>query len=131
MEGENNIGHPTLEKLKELKDKFANPAYKEDIFQIEAWETEVKDLLVRDELADKPSIKLILKRFYDEIDEVNALLLNSDSKLLSDIQRDRVLDKKKFYKEFLSLFDSTMIAKSIEAVDKEVDEELVNSRNVL
>lgn len=121
---DNNTSHPTLDKIKQLKEKFTNPAYNDDVVQIDAWESNLKDLLVRDDLAGKPSIMQILKRFSDEVADMNSLLLHADSKLLSDGERDRVLDKRKLYQDFLGLFNPEELSKAIQAVDKDIDEEL-------
>lgn len=128
---ENEQGHPTLESIKQLKAKFTDPAYKEDVIQIDAWETEIKELLIRDKLSDNPSMMGILKKFTDDVKDMNILLMNADSATLSSPERDRVLDKKKLYQDFLDLFNPNALRKAIEAVDSEVQAELDHAKNVV
>lgn len=117
---ENEQGHPTLENLKELKAKFADPAWKEDIDVINSWEKEVKELIIREKLCENKALREIVKKFADDVTDMNTLLMNADSGTLSDEQRDRVLDRKKLYKDFIALFDPEEVRKSLEGVDKEV-----------
>ena len=92
-----------------------------DTEQINKWEKEAKKYLLINSLKDNKGIKIILDSFQNEIQQMNDLLLQADSNLLSSHERDRLLDKKAMYKRFISFFDEAV--NGLTALDKTMAEE--------
>lgn len=120
-----NFSHPTLDKIGSLREKLGdNPAYESDVQQVNDWEKEVRDLVARETLAEDPKMRDILAEYRENLNRIDGRLLTEDSTKLPDGQRDRLLDEKKFYEGFLARFDVKQIRAEIEAVDKEVQENI-------
>lgn len=121
---ENN--NTTIEKIDLLISKFQDPAYPEDLDKIKSLKETMQDLLAREALCQNETLKTIIKKYAIDVETSNKKLLIEDSTLLPDAQRDRLLDKKNLYLNFISTFDLLEIQKSIQGVDKEVDEEIAH-----
>ncbi len=114
-------------RIDALLKKFVNPAFPEDIEEINKWKEEAKRAMLAKDIKNHEGIKLIVKRFASDVEGINLLLLNANSEKLSDKERDRLLDKKFLYIEFLSIFpEAEKILKEIEkkVAENEGNEEL-------
>lgn len=109
-----------LQRIDELKKKFADPAYPEDVETIKSWREKLIRAMLMDDLSKHEGIKMILKKYKEEIDEINELLLSADSTKLNDKERDRLLDKRYMYEDFVGLLESPK--KEMEMIEKEVTE---------
>ena len=108
-----------LKKLELLKIKITDQSSQREIF---GWEDQARNYLVVLSLKENKGIKIIFDRFASELLNIRELLLNADSKLLSENQRDRVLDRKAMYERFLSLFADS--EKGLADLEKKVDNEI-------
>lgn len=101
-----------LEKIKEIRGKYTDPV---DSPAVEAWEQQVKRLLVTESVADSEPIQLLVTSLEKEVTEMDNLLLTSDSIALPDSLRDRTIDKKMLYLQVIDYFNVTEMRKSLEA----------------
>lgn len=108
-----------LDKLQAAKQRFLDP---QDQFKIDGWIKDAQNFLIVDSLKDHNGIKLILENFKNDIDQMNDLLLNADSKALSDADRNRIIDKRNLYRRFIQFF--TDAETGIAAIETSVDENL-------
>ena len=100
-----------LEKIKEIKGKYTDPI---DSPAVEAWESQVKRLLVTESIADSEPIQLLVTSLEKEVAEMDRVLLSSDSIALPDSLRDRTIDKKMLYLQVIDYFNVTEMRKSLE-----------------
>lgn len=124
-------GHPVIEKLDKLLSVFQDPAYVDDLEKIRSMKADTLDLLNREELCQNETLKETIKKFSGEVENINKRLLVEGSETLSTAERDRLIDKKNLYINFISYFDVEKLRKEIETVDKEVDAELEHVNSVL
>lgn len=118
--------NPLLEKISFLQTKFSDPAYQDDLEKINSWKKDAEDLILREELCENDTLQTILKKYSKEVEEMHESLMTGDSTVLPDSKRDRLMDKKRLYQDFILTFDVLTIRTSLESVDKEVSEELAN-----
>lgn len=123
---ENEQGHPLLEKVNTLQDKFKDPAYADDLEKIKSWKEALKDLIDREELFQNKKLQEILLKYKNDVVDMNTKILNNDSKTLGDYDRDRLLDKKKLYLEFIDTFNLDSIREALKSVDNEISDELAS-----
>jgi hypothetical protein len=103
-----------LDDIEKLERKFSDPAYLEDLETINAWKETVKRSLIADNLKQHEGIKMIIENLDKRIEEINTVLMNSYSEKISDKTRDRMLDEKKMYMDFLDLFPGDDELKEVE-----------------
>lgn len=113
-----------LDKLLDLKNRFLN-GDREDVVQIEAWIEEARRLILLDNLFKHDGIKYVYNIFASEIKKINSSLLKSDSKEMSDYQRDRLIDKRDLMLKYINLF--TDLTVQIEQIEEIVDKQTDNS----
>lgn len=123
---ETTYTHPTLDKIATLVKRFEDPAYASDVEQIRAWESTIKDLVAREELAQNPALEGVVEGYRKEVIDLEERIRTEDSTKLPDTQRDRLLDKVALYKGFLGRFDLKTIREEIAGIDNEVDENLAH-----
>lgn len=109
-----------LTRIQQLKARFTDPAFKQDAEQIQQWERDLKNLIAREKLLENESLIIIIKKLAQEISDMKELLNTADSNQLPDKDRDRVLDRKNLYLQFIALFDAKEVAKQIRDIDEEV-----------
>lgn len=119
-------GHPILEKIDQLIEKFNDPAYPDDLVTIKTMRSDAEDLLSREALCQNEALKKIVRKYVTDIESFDVQLRNEDSKTLPDVARDRLIDKKKLYSDFVSQFDEIKIREELLAVDKEVAEQFAH-----
>lgn len=114
-------------EFKELNDridgilvKISGGAFEDDKEEVLSWKEELKNAFLITGIKDNEGIKLIIKRFASELEDINLLLLNVSSEKLPDIKRDVLLEKKKMYKDFISIFPEA--EQTIEAIEKSIEE---------
>lgn len=112
-----------LDRITEAKSKFIDPI---DQGIIGKWEVEAKRAFMVSSLKDHQGIKIILANFEKDIVEIEDLLKTARSKDLSDGDRDKLIDRKELYSQFIKFFYEA--EKSIETLEKQV-EEAVPSEN--
>lgn len=120
-------GHPTLEKIDQLISKFQDSsAYPDDIETLKSMRSNTEDLLAREALTQNEAMRKTVKKYNEDIASFDKQLINEDSKTFPDSARDRILDKKKLYMDFVSQFDEVKIRDELLAVDKEVADEFAH-----
>lgn len=117
-----------LIKINKLKEKFANAAFETDVQQIDSWIPQAKRLLLIGSLQEHDGVKFLLEKLTGDVRSMDELLLTANSTQLSALERDRVLDRKAFYKQFINFFVSN--EKDIEALNDRVDAELENVKDI-
>lgn len=100
--------------------KISGGAFEEDVAEARAWKENVKRAFLIGDVEKHEGIQLIIKKFIGELENINLVLLNASSVKISDKDRDRLLDKKVLYSEFLSLFPEA--EKEIQQVENLVKE---------
>jgi len=115
MENENIL----LKKIQDAKIKYTEGTSQEEII---GWEKQCKKFLQVLSVKDNKGIQMVLEKFTIELKEIDELLLNADSKLLSTEERDRVLDRKVMYSRFLDMFADAETG--LVALEKKVDEDI-------
>lgn len=90
-----------LAKIDQLKTKFANPAYPDDLDTINGWESNVKRALIQDSLKDHEAIKQIVDSIKTQLEEIDFVLLNKTG--LNETERDIILVKKQMHEWYLKL----------------------------
>lgn len=113
-----------LSKLDKLKEIFSR-GDQEDQNTIDSWYGEAKRLFLLKSLKEHDGVKYLLQVFSSEINKINEVLLSSDSSVLSDKKRDRLLDRKELAKKYVSLF--TDIDEQIDKIEELVDNEDISS----
>lgn len=112
-----------LSKISELKERFAlsDESHKE---VIASWEAEAKTKMIQAGLGENEAVQFIIGKISDDIDKINVVLQNSDSKQLIDIERDTLIKIKKFYEWFKNFF---IVAKSdLSRIEAEVTNNLTD-----
>lgn len=112
-----------LEKIQELYKKFSiGRADPQDLGSIDGWLTEAKRLLLLKSLKEHAGVQYVCDVFESEIKKINTALLNHDSKVLPERERDRMLDKRDLAQKYLNLFID--IDKQLEKLENDVDKEV-------
>jgi hypothetical protein len=116
-------------KIDGIISKISGGAFESDVEEARAWKENVKRAFLTKEIKDHEGIKMIIKRFSSELEDINFVLINAKSDKIADRERDRLLDKKKMYVEFISLFP--IAEKEIEQIADTVkeNEEFLNLNN--
>lgn len=113
-----------LSKLENLKEKFAG-GDPQDTSVIDAWMGEAKRLMLLKSLFGHDGVKFVYDIFDSEIKKINEALLKSDSKSISDKERDRMIDKRDLAEKYVNLFNN--LDDRIEKLEEVVDNESVDS----
>lgn len=121
---ETEYTHPTLDKIASLKRKFKDPAYPDDLTRISSWESEVKNLVARESLAQDPALSDTIDGYQKDVAEWEEQIRTQDSETLPDKKRDRLLDKVAMYKDFIRQFALKDVREALASIDKMVDDEL-------
>ena len=106
-----------LQQIEALKEKYNDPI---DAPQLLAWEKEAQRLLLVDGVAGSDAVKFLIDEFVNEIASIDRVLLNSDSIAMSDVLRDRMIDRKNVCKRVISYFD-------VEEAKKNLEEHIANN----
>jgi hypothetical protein len=115
---------PVLEKITKLKTRLYG-ADQDDLSQVDQWERDAKTALITDNLQEHEGIKIIIDQFISDIKDIDEVLTTAYSVELSDKDRDRLLDNKKFIQKFIDLFE---VARStVTELEARVDNELDTS----
>jgi|SRR3990167_2636831 len=115
-----------LIKIRNLKDKFKDPQYPEDLVKIETWENEVLDMINREQVGQTPAIKLITKRFkesYEILSDELSVDNFGEPKCETCLKRKLIVEKRRILLDFIRLFE---IEEDLERISAEVDMELKN-----
>ncbi len=115
-----------LDRINKLKERFTDPAYQDDAATIQQWESELKELMVREKLLDNESIVKVIGKMAQDVSDMNNLLRSADSSILPDAKRDHVIDKRNMYQDFISLFNAGAVATRIQEIDAEVADNLAS-----
>lgn len=114
-----------LSKLSELKNFFVGKkADLQDVRLLDGWISQAKKLLLIKSLAEHDGIKYVIDIFQAEVDAINRTLIGSDSKVLPDYERDRLIDRRDLAKKYLDLF--LPVDNLLEKLENDVDTELNN-----
>lgn len=114
-----------LDKILQLRDKLlgeSNPNRHQNERDILSWEKKAKKSLLILSLKDHKGFQYVLDNLAVDIKNITDQLQNLDSTKLPDTQRDRLLDKKKMYTDFINIFINA--EKDLESLDKKVEENL-------
>jgi len=117
----------TLKDLDDLIRRFDDPAYPDDKEKLKSWKESLNQAMLMDDLAKHDAIKMIIEKYRQELIDINTVLQEADSEKLPDKKRDRLLDRKELYLEFLGLFTDTK--KIISEVGVAVSKEKSNLEN--
>lgn len=110
-----------LKTLEDLSAKFNDPAYEGDAEQLKSWRKQLGRAMLSKDLKKHEGILMILEKLSKDVMDIDILLMTQSSEKLSDIKRDRLLDKKDLYYWFLGLFSN--LDEEIEAIRQKVKEE--------
>ena len=106
-----------LLRIDNLLKEFSDPAFPDDVEAIKSWKSEVKRAIIIDDLKEHEGIKMIVEFIDKEILDIDLVLTNAYSDKCPDKVRDRLLDKKQLYLNFLELFPDEV---EIQQIEKEV-----------
>ena|ERR1044072_873206 len=112
----------TLKNIDQLKEKFAQAGVREYDDTFRQWETEYKRAFIQADLANHDAIKMLIEKVTTDIEQMDYLLKTADSTKLPDKERDRVIDRKKIYQDFLSFFD--VATRTKETIEGEVEQNI-------
>ena len=115
------MSNEILEKINKAKAKYLDPQDQKRIF---SWEDQVKRAFLVNSLKEHEGIQIILKKFEEDIKEIDNILIEAKSKDLTDLERDRLIDRKTLYKEFLKFFIDAGV--KIKRVEKEMEDSIVD-----
>jgi hypothetical protein len=116
-----------LQDLDNLIQKFEDPAYPDDKEKLKGWRDDLNRAMLMDDLRKHDGIKMIIEKYRQELIDIDTILREADSEKLPDKKRDRLLDRKELYLEFLGLFTDTK--KIISEVGESVKREKQNLEN--
>lgn len=97
----------------------------QDTSAIDSWIGEAKRLMLLKSLFGHDGVKFVYDIFNSEIKKINEALLKSDSKSISDVERDRMIDKRDLAEKYVNLF--TNLDEQIEKLEEVVDNESISS----
>jgi hypothetical protein len=117
------MSNELLKKIDNAKVKFLDPI---DQSRINSWESEAKRAFMVNSLKDHQGIKIILDNFVKDIAEIEDVLKSARSKDLSDNDRDKMIDRKELYKQFIKFFDDA--EGKIERLEEEIDKEIISEK---
>ena len=103
-----------LDRIDSLLRQFSNPAFPDDVETMRNWKSQVYRAMINDNLKEHEGIKMIIDFIIKKIESIDLILLNAYSDKCSDLLRDRLLDKKEMYTDFLELFPQETELKQIE-----------------
>lgn len=112
-----------LSKLSKLKELFFN-GDPQDVDAIDSWVNEAKRLMLLKSLFEHDGVKYVYEIFNSEIIKINEALLKSDSKSLSDKERDRLIDRRDLAQKYVNLF--TNLDEQVEKLEELVDNESIS-----
>lgn len=101
--------------------KFHN-ARTDFISQIGEWRNDYRKAVIAANLQENVIIKEFVKRLFDDIEGINYRLQNERSDKLTPFERDRLLDKRSLYEEFIYIFVSAK--EKVESIEKVVKSNL-------
>lgn len=104
------------EKLQKLRNKFNNNLYEQEVNN---WCKKAEDLALVKSLKEHDGVKILLSSFVAEVELINRQLLQSDSLVLPDYERDLILIKKGFFKKFIEFFEHS--DKELKDLEKKID----------
>ena len=113
-----------LSKLTKLRELFSG-GDPQDEATVNSWLIEAKRLMLLKSLFEHDGVKYVYEIFNSEIEKINEALLKSDSKSLSDKERDRLIDKRDLAQKYVGLF--TNLDEQIEKLEELVDNESISS----
>ena len=117
------MSNELLKKIEDAKGKFLDPI---DQGKINSWESEAKRAFMVNSLKDHKGIKIILDNFEKDIAEIEDVLKNARTKDLSDNDRDKMIDRKELYKQFIKFFSDAEV--KIERLEEEISKEIVSEK---
>lgn len=110
-----------LKKLEDIKNKFTDPV---DANLIGSWQDTAKRLIMLKAVKENVAMQEVLTNLRTNITEMETLLLGADSKTLSDFERDRIIDRKSLYANFVGIF--TNVETDLEKLEETLDNNLQN-----
>ena len=91
-----------LDDLKILKERFKdNDTH--FVSELNDWEKQIKADILKADFGDNPAVAELIKRLKGEVVAVNTLLLVDED--LSDIERARLLERRRAFTNLLNFFD--------------------------
>ena len=114
--------------LIERVEKLMSVVRDEDKGELKTLKSEVERVLLLDNIKDHDAIKFLVKKYSEQIVEIDDILKTANSKMLNDKDRDTIIYKKEFMSDFLSMFVD--LDKLKESLDKEIksQEDFVDSQ---
>src|SRR3990167_2805151 len=109
------------QKTERLLEKF-HGGRQDFISQISEWRNEYRKAIIVANLQDHAVIKSFASKLFDEIEGMNYRLQNEKSDKLPQEERDRLLDKRSLYEEFVYLFVDAK--KKVASIENAINENL-------
>lgn len=112
-----------IDRINNLAQKFGSTSYFNEQAIFKQWNNEATRALLINDLAKHDGMAGLIKGLAKEVEEIDELLVNADSKRLPDAQRDRLIDMKRMYQHFLAYFTDAekteaRLTKEVEANEK-------------
>ena len=111
----------TLEKIDKLIEKFADPAFPEDLETIREWRDKVNMAILKKDLLKHEAIQMIIDYAKEELEDISFLLQTASSDKLPDNQRDKLLYRKAMWRWFVGIFKNP--DEEIAEIEAKVDSE--------
>jgi len=116
-----------LEKA-QLLAKYLGDSKDADTFrELNQMYKQAKNLTLLESLTKNDGIIFIVDYFSKELRDINTILLSAGSEELNDRQRDRLIDKKSLYTQFISMFTDN--DKHIQGLEQKLDYQLEQFNN--
>lgn len=113
-----------VDKITELYQRFSgNRADPQDVEVIGGWLEEAKRLMLLQSLKGHAGVKYVLEMFKSDVAKINEQLNKAYSKDMSDIERDRLLDRRNLAEKYVNLFDH--VESDIEKLEDTIDRESI------
>lgn len=92
------------QNVEKLLEKFHGSPRADFVSQIGQWRDEYRKAVITANLQEHDVIKSFAAKLFDEIETINYRLQNERSDMLTQDARDRLLDKRSLFEEFLYIF---------------------------
>jgi hypothetical protein len=90
-----------LERIDAIYLKMQNPEFPGDLVEIKIKRDKLYRMILLSDLRGHEGLNELLKEFTEEIGNINDRLLNENSNKLTDKERDRLIDKRELYADFI------------------------------
>jgi hypothetical protein len=117
-----SIANELLDKIARINRNNLEP---EAILHVEELALQIQQFEVARERGEDPAVKRLLDMYRTRVRDLNMRLQSETSETLPDRDRDRLIDRKGIFEQFIQSFDSASVDAELERIAKDVDYYLV------